>query len=155
MKRASSKISLIALFAITFIQIGAQLFALLVIVPTLVKDVPKSFQMLKGDYGYDSSTFWNTIPNITAIFFIVALIACWKTNARIWIVISFAFFIASGVFAMTVVEPALAELIANENNVNLNKMTATWWRYDWLLWALTLLAGLFLTKPIYEGLIKR
>ncbi len=147
-----SKISLLAIFATLFVQIGAQLFAMLTIVQTLVKNPPKSFHMLIGDYGYDSTIFWNTIPNLTALLFVIALIACWKTKARMWIIISFLIFIIAGVFAMVVVEPRFAELISNQNNTNLNEMTSTWYRLDWTLWFLTLLSGLLLTKPIYERL---
>ena len=147
-----SKISLLAIFATLFVQIGAQLFALLAIVQTLVKNPPESFQMLAGDYGYDSSIFWDTIPNVTTLLFVIALIACWKTNARMWIIISFSFFILAGVLAMVVVEPRFAELISNESGTNLNEMTASWYRLDWTLWCLTLLSGLVLTKPIYERL---
>lgn len=147
-----SKISLIAIFATLFVQIGAQLFAMLTIVKTLVKNPPKSFQMLIGDYGYDSSIFWDTIPNVTTLLFVTALIACWKTKGRRWIIISFLIFICAGVFAMIVVEPRFAELISNQNNTNLIEMTSTWYRLDWTLWCLTLLSGLFLTKPVYERL---
>ena len=147
-----SKISLLAIFATLFVQIGAQLFALLAIVQTLVKNPPKSFQMLAGDYGYDSSVFWDTIPNVTTLLFVIALIACWKTNARMWIIISFSIFILAGVLAMVVVEPGFAELISSETGTNLNEMTASWYRLDWTLWCLTLLSGLVLTKPIYERL---
>lgn len=147
-----SKISLVALFAGIFIQIGAQLFALLVIVKTLAKDPPKSFQMITGDYGYDSSIFWETIPNFTALLFIIALIACWKTKSRIWIIISFSIFILAGVLAIVVVGPMFAELISIESSVKLNEMTSTWYQLDWMLWFLTLLSGLFLIKPIYERL---
>jgi hypothetical protein len=147
-----SKISLLAIFATLFIQIGAQLFAMLTIVKTLVKNPPKSFQMVMGDYGYDSSAFWDTIPNLTTLLFVIALIACWKTEARTWIIISFSIFICAGVLAMVVVEPIFAELISNQNNTNLNEMTSTWYRLDWTLWCLTLLSGIFLTKPIYDRL---
>jgi hypothetical protein len=147
-----SKISLLAIFATLFVQIGAQLFALLAIVQTLVKNPPESFQMLVGDYGYDSSIFWDTIPNVTTLLFVIALIACWKTNARMWIIISFSIFILAGVLAMVVVEPRFAELISSESGTNLNEMTASWYRLDWTLWFLTLLSGLVLTKPIYERL---
>lgn len=147
-----SKISLLAIFATLFVQIGAQLFAMLTIVQTLVKNPPKSFQMLSGDYGYDSSIFWDTIPNVTTLLFVIALIACWKTKARTWIIISFSIFIFARVFAIVVVEPRFAELVSGESSANLNEMTSTWYRLDWTLWCLTLLSGLFLTKPIYERL---
>ena len=147
-----AKISLLALFAGIFIQIGAQLFAMLTIVQTVVENPPSSFYMLMGDYGYDSSMFWNTIPNFTAVLFVVALIAYWKTKARTWIIISFSIFIVAGVLAMAVVEPKFAELISNQNNTNLSEITSTWYRLDWTLWYLTFLSGLFLMKPMYERL---
>lgn len=108
--------------------------------------------MLVGDYGYDSSIFWDTIPNLTTLLFVIALIAGWKTQARKWIIISFSIFIVAGVFAIVVVEPKFAELISDESSVNLNELTSSWYQLDWMLWFLTLLSGLILIKPIYERL---
>lgn len=144
-----SRISLLALLAGIFIQIGAQLFALLVIVQTLVKEPPKSFQMLSDGYGYDSSIFWDTIPNFTTLLFVIALIGNWKTNTRNWIITSFAIFIIAGIFAIVIVEPMLGELISEQSSVNLNEMTITWFRLDWTLWFLTFSSGLVLIKPVY------
>jgi hypothetical protein len=75
-------VSLAALVASCFIQIGAQLFALVVIVGTVAEAPPRSFAMFGGEYGYDSSGFWNTVPMITSVLFLVALIANWKTRRR-------------------------------------------------------------------------
>lgn len=54
-------LSLLSLAGGLFIQIGAQLFALLVIVKTLVKAPPESLAMLNGPYGYDSSRYCATV----------------------------------------------------------------------------------------------
>jgi hypothetical protein len=108
--------------------------------------------MIMGEYGYDSSIFWDTIPNFTTLLFVIALIAGWKTKSRIWIIISFSIFILAGVFAIVVVEPRFSELISLDNRVNLNEMTSTWHQLDWILWFVTLLSGLILIKPIYERL---
>ena len=59
-------ITLIASVVSIFIQIGAQLYALVVIAATIAEAPPRSFAIFEGEYGYDSSAFWNTVPPITS-----------------------------------------------------------------------------------------
>ena len=50
-------VTLMALVASCFIQIGAQLFALVVVASTVSEAPPRSFAMFQGEYGYNSSAF--------------------------------------------------------------------------------------------------
>ena len=75
-------ITLIALVACCLLQVGAQLFALSVVVSTVTAAPPRSFAMLNGEYGYNSTAFWNTVPMITFVLFIIALLRTGKTNAE-------------------------------------------------------------------------
>lgn len=149
-KTTFAEISLLLLLAGIFTQIGAQLFAILVVVNTLVTNPPSSFEMLRGDYPYDSSIFWDTIPNLTTILFIVALVGNWKTNARKWIITSLTIFIIAAVFALGIVEPKFTSLISNEHSDNLANLTSNWYRLDWVLWFLTFISGVILFKPTLE-----
>lgn len=60
-----------------FIQFGAQLFALIVVAGTVAQAPPRSFAMLQGEYGYNSSVFWETVPLITFVTLIIALVSNW------------------------------------------------------------------------------
>src|SRR6187401_364378 len=55
-------LTLIALVASCLAQVGAQLFALSVVASTVSEAPPRSFAMLQGEYGYNSSAFWDTVP---------------------------------------------------------------------------------------------
>lgn len=68
-------LTLMALVACGLMQIGAQLFALSVVASTVSAAPPRSFAMLQGEYGYNSSAFWNTFPTITSVLFVIALVA--------------------------------------------------------------------------------
>ena len=81
-RRSLPNITLIALIVSCFAQIGAQLFAISVIARVVQSAPPRSFAILEGPYRYDSSTFWQIVPPITAVLFLVALIANWKTDRR-------------------------------------------------------------------------
>ena len=140
--------SLVASIASCFIQIGAQLFAILVIVRTLVAAPPRSFAMLRGEYGYDSSIFWDTVPMITLLLLIVTIIANWKTTRRSLLLLSLALFVIGSVLAGVIVEPGFGDLQKIGYNdmvdVALQGRAATLYAYDWGLWLISLGAGLAL-----------
>ena len=98
-------IILMALIVSCFIQVGAQLFALSVVASTIAEAPPRSFAILEGPYRYDSSAFWSTVPPITLLLFIVALIANWKTSRRMLLLASFGLFLVGGLLAGLVLEP--------------------------------------------------
>src|SRR6188474_1310801 len=103
-------ITLIALTASCFIQTGAQLFAVSMIASTLSEAPPRSFAMLQGEYGYNSSSFWDIVPSITFLMFIVALITNWKTQRQKLILLALILFIMGGIIAGFVLEPFFADI---------------------------------------------
>src|SRR6476620_10049573 len=109
----AASLTLAALVASCFIQIGAQLFALVVVAGTLAEAPPCSVAMLAGQYGYDSSGFWNTVPTITSVLFLVALIANWKTRRRRLLLFALALFVIGSLVAGFLVEPIFSEMSAD------------------------------------------
>lgn len=152
-------VTLMALTVSCFMQIGAQLFALSVVASTIAEAPPRSFAILEGQYRYDSSPFWGTVPPITGLLFIVALIANWKTTRRTLLIAAFGLFLIGGLIAGMVVEPEFAALTATgySDTVDpaLQRRAASWLIYDWAVWGLSLAAGiallLALARPMTSG----
>ena len=144
----TANVTLAAALSSCFIQMGAQLYALIVIAGTIAKAPPRSFAMFEGQYGYDSSAFWNTVPPITAILLLVALIANWKTVRRKLLLFAIAMFIVGSLMAGFVVEPVFAELIAigysDQVDPALQARAAKWYALDWTLWGAAALAAVAL-----------
>ena len=157
-KRMLPNLSLIALIASCFIQIGAQLFAIVVIVRTVIAAPPRSFAIFEGEYGYDSSIFWQTVPTITLALLVAALIANWKTTRRNLLLASLALFLIGGTVAALVVEPEFAKLMAigysDVVDPSLQSRVATWYAYDCGLWFIALAAGITqlvaLARPVTD-----
>jgi hypothetical protein len=138
-------VTLMAAVAGCFIQIGAQLFAVSVIARTVAQAPPRSFAIFEGAYGYDSSSFWNTVPPITALLLVVALAANWKTPRRHLLMIAIGVFVLGGVVAGVFVEPTFAEMIAvgyrDAIDPALQRRAANWYALDWAVWLFSLVAG--------------
>lgn len=151
-------ITLIALTASCFIQTGAQLFAVSMIAGTLSEAPPRSFAMLQGEYGYNSSSFWEVVPAITFLMFIVALITNWKTQRQKLILLALILFIIGGIVAGFFLEPFFADMIkvgySDEVDSALQVQAQRWYVFDWMVWTLSLAAGLTLlvalTRPLKE-----
>ncbi len=141
-------ITLIALVASCLLQVGDQMFALSIVASTLTEAPPRSFAMLNGDYGYNSAAFWNTVPMITFMLFIIALVTNWKTQRRKLILIALTWFIIGGLVAGFYLEPAFADMIkrgySDQVDPALQKQAKMWYYLDWTVWVLGLLAGLTL-----------
>jgi hypothetical protein len=151
-----SLVFLLSLIVVVFIQLGAQLFAIIVIVSTLVESPPESFALIRGDFAYDSSNFWDIYPNISGSLFIIAIVFNWKTQFKKWILISFGIYIIGALFAIFVLEPTHAEVIRivlneTESN-NLQNEALLWYRLDWILCILTFVTGIILLVPISKQL---
>ena len=138
-------LTLAALVASCFIQIGAQLFALVVVAGTVAEAPPRSFAMFAGEYGYNSSGFWNTVPTITSVLFLVALIANWKTRRRRLLLFALSLFVVGSLIAGLLVEPVFSEMIAigysDRVDSALQSRAATWYALDWMLWVVAASAG--------------
>lgn len=135
---------LLSLIGGLFIQLGAQLFALLVIVRTLIKAPPESLAMLQGPYGYNSSIYWDVFPNITFILFVIATISNWKNGHRNWILSAFAVYFVAGLCAIFVVGSLFTQLTNGELQEGILELANKWYGFDWLVWLLTLASGLLL-----------
>jgi hypothetical protein len=149
-------VTLMALIVSCFIQIGAQLFALSVVASTIAEAPPRSFAILEGEYRYDSSPFWGTVPPITGLLYIVGLVANWKTPRRTLVIASFVLFLIGGLVAGLLLEPEFATMIAtgysDKVDPALQSRAASWLAYDWAVWGISLAAGiallLALARPI-------
>ena len=145
-----------ALTASCLLQVGAQLFAVSIVASTLSEAPPRSFAMLQGEYGYNSSSFWDIVPSITFLLFIIALITNWKTQRQKLILFALALFIFAGVAAAFLLEPFFAEIIkkgfSDRVDSALHAQAKRWYMFDWMVWSLGLVAGLTLlvalTRPL-------
>ena len=153
---AVKNVSLIASIVSCFTQIGAQLFAIVVIVRTTIAAPPRSFAMLEGEYGYDSSIFWDTVPMITLALLILAIITNWRTTRRYLLLLSLAVFVIGSVVAGLIVEPGFGKLMAvgysDVVDASLQNQAAALYAYDWALWLIALASGVALlvalTRPV-------
>ncbi len=138
-------VTLMAAAASCFIQIGAQLFAVSVIARTVAQAPPRSFAIFEGAYGYDSSGFWNTVPPITALLLVIALVTNWRTQRRNLLLIAMAVFVLGGVVAGVFLEPTFAEIMAvgykDAIDPALQRRAANWYALDWAVWMFSLFAG--------------
>lgn len=138
-------LTLMAAITSCFLQAGGGLFAISVLVSTITEAPPRSFAILEGAYRYDSGAFWETLPPITAILVVVALVANWKTSRRWLIVTSLALFILGGILAGIVLEPEFASITEGGYrdvvDPELQKRAQSWYALDWAVWSLTLWAG--------------
>lgn len=151
--------SLIALITSCFIQVGAQLFAILVVVRTVIAAPPRSFAIFEGEYGYDSSFFWDTVPPITLLLFVVALLANWKNTRRNLLLAALTLFVLAGAIAGIFLEPEFAELrgIGYRDVVDpaLRSRAATWYAYDVGVWFLGFVAGMTLLVALARPVANR
>ena len=104
--------------------------------------------MLAGEYGYDSSGFWNIVPAITSVLFVVALIANWKTRRRRLLLFALSLFVVGSLIAGLLVEPVFSEMIAigysDRVDSALQSRAAKWYALDWMLWGVAASAGVAL-----------
>jgi hypothetical protein len=104
--------------------------------------------MLQGEYGYNSSGFWNTVPMITFVLFIIALVANWKNQRRKFILFALTLFIIGGLVAGFFLEPVFADMIKRGYSDHVDPILQTqakrWYFFDWMVWVLGLFAGLTL-----------
>jgi hypothetical protein len=145
-------LSLIAAAVSCLIQVGAQLFAVVVVVATLTAAPPRSLAMLAGEYGYDSGPFWDVVPMVTAVLLLVALATNWKTPRRRLLLGAVVAFVVAGLFAAFVMAPVQADVVSAAYSDAVDerlRARAAWWHtLDWISWALLLVAGLLLSVAL-------
>jgi hypothetical protein len=114
---------------------------------------------LEGEYRYDSSAFWDIVPMITGVLFLIAVVANW-TGTRRWLVLTaFALFILAGLLAGFFLEPEFASIIATgySDTVDpaLQSRAAQWYALDWGVWVVGLAAGLLLLIAMLRPVARR
>jgi hypothetical protein len=138
-------IALMALVASWFIQIGGQVFALIAVDSALIAAPPRSFAMLQGEYRYDSDAFWSTVPPITGLLLIIALVTNWKTPRRKFLLVALALNIVVALVSIFYLDPLFNELNAigfrDEVDPALRRRAATWYAMDWAVWGVALVGG--------------
>ena len=141
-------LTLMAVITSCFLQVGGGLFAISILVSTITEAPPRSFAILEGAYGYDSSAFWETLPPITGILLVIALIANWKTSRRWLIAAAIALFILGGLLAGMLLEPEFARITEGGYretiDAELQRRAHSFYALDWAVWSVTLMAGLAL-----------
>jgi hypothetical protein len=147
-------VTLMALVASCLIQVGAQLYALSVVASTVSAAPPRSFAILQGEYRYDSSAFWSTVPAITALLFVIALVANWKTPRRNLLLGALTLFVTGGLLAGLYLEPTFDEMIAigfrDEVDPVLQSRAARWYAADWAVWTLGATAAVSLLLALVQ-----
>ena len=158
-RRYLSNVTLIAVIVSWYIQFGAQLFAVSIIARTVQSAPPRSFAILEGAYRYDSSAFWQIVPSITAVLFLVALGANWTTNRRNLLLGAFSLFLIGGAVAGFYLEPMFAELkgIGYRDVVDpdLQARAATWYALDWAVCGFGLVGGIALLIALARPVTNR
>lgn len=145
-------LSLIAAVVSCLIQVGAQLFAVVVVVATVTEAPPRSLAMLAGEYGYDSGPFWDVVPMVTSVLLFVALATNWRTPRRRLLLGAAVLFVGAGLFASFVMEPVQADVVSARYSDAVDeglRARAAWWHtLDWISWALVLVVGLLLSVAL-------
>jgi hypothetical protein len=141
-------LSLIAASGCALLQFGAQFFAISVMASTIAAAPPRSFRILSGADRYNSEMFWQTVPPVTLVLLIAALVANWRTGRRGLLLVALALFIAGGVIAGAALEPMFADMIAqgyaDTVDPNLHARAQRWLLLDWAVWAVGFVACLSL-----------
>jgi hypothetical protein len=145
-------LSLIAAVVSCLIQVGAQLFAIVVVVATVTEAPPRSLAMLAGDHGYDSGPFWDVVPMVTFVPLLVAFATNWKTPRRRLLLGAAVAFVVAGLFAALVMGPVQADVVSagysDAVDEGLRARAAWWHTLDWISWALVLVVGLLLSVAL-------
>lgn len=151
-RRYLPNVTLVALIVSCFIQAGAQLFAVSMIARVVKSAPPRSFAILEGAYRYDSSAFWEIIPTTTAVLFLAALIANWKTVRRKLLLGAFTLFLIAGAMAGFYLEPMFDRIksIGYRDVVDpvLQSRAETWYALDWVVCGIGLIAGILLLTAL-------
>ena len=141
-------LTLMAAITSCLLQAGGGLFAISVLVSTITEAPPRSFAILEGAYPYDSRVFWETLPPITAILLVIALIANWKTSRRWLVATALALFILGGLLSGLLLEPEFTKITEGGYrdvvDPELQSRAQSWYALDWAVWSVTLMAGLAL-----------
>ena len=150
--RTIANLSLIPAVVSALLQAGAQLFAIAVIVGTVMTAPPRSLAMYAGEYGYDSGPFWEVMPTVMLGLLILALAGNWRTPRRRLLLLAVALFIVAGIFSVFVMGPAQQAVVgvgySDTVDEALRVKASRWHMLDWAAWALTLSTGIVLVSSL-------
>ena len=152
-------LTLMAAITSCFLQVGGGLFAISVLINTLTAAPPRSYAILEGVYRYDSSAFWETLPPISAVMLVIALIANWRTHRRWLVAAALALFVLGGLLAGMLLEPEFAKITEggyrDTVDADLQNRARCFYVLDWAVWSVTLLAGLTLLLALARPVTTR
>jgi hypothetical protein len=152
-------LSLIAVVVSCLVQAGAQLFAIVIVVSTVSAAPPRSLAMLGGEYGYNSSAFWDVVPMVTSLLLLVALAMNWKTARRRFVLAALLTFVVTALFVAFVMGPVQAEVVSvgyrDAIDEALRARAAHWRMLEWVSCALTMLTGLLLCVALAMPVTER
>ena len=104
--------------------------------------------MLQGEYAYDSDAFWATVPPITGLLLIIALVANWSAERRRFLLVTVAVTIVVSLVSILYLDPLFNELNAigyrDVVDAILQRQAATWYAVDWSLVGVNLVGGVAL-----------
>lgn len=147
-------ITLMAAVAGSLIQLGAQLFAVSMVASTLSAAPPRSLAILEGAYRYDSEAFWQTVPLITFLLLVIAVVANWKTPRRKFLLFALTLFVSGGLLAGIFVEPMFDDIKAvgyrDEIDPLLQSRAMTWYALDWAMWGIGAVGGASLLLALVQ-----
>ncbi|HEX6279119.1 MAG TPA: hypothetical protein VFZ49_03800 [Pyrinomonadaceae bacterium] len=147
-------LTLMALTGSSLIMSGAQLFAVSIIASTVSKAPPRSFAIFSGEYAYDSRAFWDVVPTIVFVLFLVAVVTNWKTPRRNYVLAALGLFVLSGFIAFLYLEPTFDAMIAQgfSDHVDpvMQRNAATWYMVDWASWCVLFAASLTLLFALVQ-----
>lgn len=128
-------LTLIALAASYLLQVGAGFFALAIIGRVVSAAPPRSLAMLEGAYRYDSGVFWQIVPAITGVLFLLAIVANWRSRRRVLVLGAFSIFLVSGLVTGVWLSPLFTEIAAagyrDAVDPELQRRAFIWYTSDW------------------------
>lgn len=152
--KSAGSFSLVSLVAGLFVQIGAQIFAISVLVAVAASAPPHSLQIYQGDYPYDSSGFWNVVPILTTLLFLWALWSNWQSAQRKGILLALVLFAASGACQILLAQPHFQALTEAPFSETVDRELAIagrqWLAFDLASWFLLTVSGLIAAHTLWK-----
>lgn len=102
------------IYAITCLSfavvIGAAVYEHLAVVPKWTAAPPQSLSMFRGQYGLYAQAFWIPVHPITLVLFVMTLVASWKSERRLNVLVAFAGYFAVLAITFAFFVPELIEI---------------------------------------------
>ena len=142
---------MLALLGVT-IMIGAELFGHRVVGATVFQNPPKSFAMFQGEYGYDSSGFWQQIPPLTLVAFLIATALNWNSERRKLLTVGLFGFILISVVSIFLIFPAFEAMTSADPSgpadAALAEKAKLWTMIGYTRWFATVVVALMMMTAL-------